>query len=614
MMWILGLFFALGVYAGALWIGWNLLGRPSSTDGRGDPMVSMWFGWFFQAMVILVLGWLGVFRVTVFSLFWGLPLAGIFLDRNAFYRWLQSVWTLLKGLLPQWGFVRVFCGASLLWVAASLFIRPFFFDTLFYGYGLPLSWLNRGGIHIETPDVFAFISVPPRMHYVWAMALGGDPQVAFSLFIAYAAGAVLLLRMLHAMELAREWREIGLLIYLGIPALWEILLLRKDDMFVVWGGVVLAYFLFHFLQHRVKGVEALWMVGLSSGMLLAVKQTGTPGYIAGVLLVCFFRYRPRRLWKILVLIFGIIIPLIPILIHSILGSGSVLTLVAPYLSDFPLYSTRWRQIYQDSSTFWQTPMRDWGKFLSWGIQRFYVPRGWHFAGFLGFMVLFFTPVALVAETSAGFGLSIPVLTGFLGYLVTNQLPRFTLSFLPLIIILIIRFAARWVTDRRFLTLVSVAFLIHIFIYLDHPVTGTAIRALGPLHIRTKGPELLPSAVILGQWINANLDSKRDRVLYVGEMRYYPCRIPFVFWDPYFRHPLEVVSAKVPPETRWDQWVKKHGITFIVYTPSEARRLFEWSEQMHRRFERWLRSRGRIRVMLTRPGPLIYLIQLRVPNS
>lgn len=612
MPWVIGLVFSLGVHLGAIWLGWNLCGRPRRSENLWHPMVLMWFGWFIQAVILGLAGWSGLFRMLFFSLLWTIPLAGLVLDRSSFFPWFKSWLQPLFQISGSRRGVVFFTGIIAFWLSFPLTVRPFFYDTLFYAYGQALNWLNEGVIRIEQPDVFAFVAVPQRLHFAWSLAMGGDPQVAWSLFLWFLAGGSLLGAILEDAGFSSSARITGFLIYLTVPALWEILLLRKDDMAVVWGGAVLIY-LFSYLRKKSADLWQYFFFGLAGGILLTAKQTGTPALVVGAFLY-FLIGKKKWLSALGIIAMGASIPVMFYAVHNYLGSGSILTPLAPYLSSFDIASSRWRGLFDDTDALWRYPLNQWGSAIVWAIQRFYVPEGWHFAGFLGFVVLIFLPASLLINDPRLTPLTYLWLTAFAGFLLTTHLPRYSLSWLGVSIVLVTGLFESHKKIRRFYALLIIAFVLHLAIFINHPVTGSAVRQLGWLRWGRTTLPLVPSALVLNEWINTHLDPAHDRILYVGETRFYPCRIPFVFWDPYFRHPLERLKADEEPEELWDRWVLSHHITHIVYTPSEARRLFEWPETIHRRFEKWLNARTRVIARVRQPGPPSFLLVLTLQAS
>ena len=66
---------AILVFAGGIWLGWFLVGRPSQHRPTRDLLVCAWIGWYAQAMLVLTLGWLGLLSPIWLGLLLLVPIA-----------------------------------------------------------------------------------------------------------------------------------------------------------------------------------------------------------------------------------------------------------------------------------------------------------------------------------------------------------------------------------------------------------------------------------------------------------------------------------------------------------------------------------------------------------
>ena len=100
-MLVLGAVMAGLAWLGASWIGWRLAARPAASDA--DPIVLAWFGWFAQALVLLVTGCLGLVGPVSAALLLALPLLGLLADRGSFLAWLKAAWAPYVALIRGGG-------------------------------------------------------------------------------------------------------------------------------------------------------------------------------------------------------------------------------------------------------------------------------------------------------------------------------------------------------------------------------------------------------------------------------------------------------------------------------------------------------------------------------
>lgn len=611
MSFVIAAFLNVLIWTGAAWLGWNLHGRPSSSEGRGDILASMWSGWILQAVFLLISGWFGFLNKTILFMLLLLPIGILFVDYARFSCWLIEALRPYRNLCQGSSFMRSLAAGLFLWIIYQATVSVFFYDTLFYGYGLPSLWLAEGRITPSSPDVFAFVAVPVRMHFMWGLALNGDTLVCLLnltifLFAALSVGRILF----DIIKLPVPWPLIGICIVLSIPALWEDFLLRKDDLPVLWGSAVLCYLYFHFLNNLNPSPYSTWVLGLSMGSVLAAKQTGTPGFIFALGILGMF-HRPsgnfRKIRFVLICGLALLIGLTPWIIHTWIGAGNPLAPLHPPWSHYDIPSQRWKNIYVDSDALFQAKKLSVEQALFLPLLNFYNPKGWSAAGFMGFLILFGLPLAFFSS------MRLPFRTlwflGFASFLFTFRLPRFSFFLLPLAVAIIVNYLARWVSIRRCGFLLFALSLLHVAIYLRHPVTGTALLSHGLIRVNPY-PDitLYPPSIDVCRFANENLNRNRDRILFVGETQYYPCTIPFYFWNPYFMHPLEKVPSGQAPESWWRNWIEQEHFTYIVYTPTELRRLIPWSEKQITSFEIWLRQNTRMIYYKERGPAITYLLQ------
>jgi len=99
-------------------------------------------------------------------------------------------------------------------------------------------------------------------------------------------------------------------------------------------------------------------------------------------------------------------------------------------------------------------------------------------------------------------------------------------------------------------------------------------------------------------------------MFIGEYRYFPCRIPYLYVSPFFRHPMERLAGCSPPEVCWDRLVARERITHIIVTPRNIAPSYELSPRLRARLWQWLMTRGKILARAEGTLGPTYLIELR----
>lgn len=591
--------------AGGVWVGWLTLGRPTAHPPSRDVFVAAWIGWYIQGLAVLLAGWLGLLSPVWLALVLLIPAGGAFLDREAFGTWLGRARADYRRILTAPAWAWILAGAVGGWFALQLSAPPFHYDLLTYGFGQPLHWLSEGRIGPVGPDMYAYEAVPSRMHFLLALGLAGAPMASFSLLLWTLAGALLVARVIAELAHGPErespagtahapWPLLAASALLMTPAVWDLLLLRKDDLSAIWGGAALL--LLHVGLRHARRLEPADIIGLAlaSAATLAAKPAVTAAYTLALLaLTCRRSGGPR--WAVSGALVGALAAaaLVPIAIHSWLGLGHVLAPALPYLSRYEIASTRWSAAIADAYPF-QPQSLD--RLLPYALRefgRFFNPTRWNFGDNLGLVVLIGLPPALLFTRWRQ--LALLWLAGIAGWFLTFHWPRFSLVLLPLEIVLVLELLRRTRLPAFVAGVLAVAACLHGLFYAGLTVTGARVfrPALRAAFAGGPAPGFVPPSVKVCEQINANLDPQAHRLLFVGETRTYPCAVPYDFWNAHFRHPFERVRHGVAPEVTWDRHIAERGITHIVYSPEVARRRMEWSPAMHLRFERWLGERGRV---------------------
>jgi len=604
---------ALLVYVGGIWLGWLVLGRPREHGPQRDLLVAGWAGWYVQATAVLALGWLGLLAPTWLALAVLLPVGLALVDRQAFGPWIRGAIRDYRDALrgPWWAGLAA--ALALIWLALQLTAPPFHYDVLTYGFGQPMHWLAEGRIAPLGPDAYAYEAVPSRMHFLLGLGLFGERMVGLSLLLWTISGALLLARALHLSRPSATGWPLMLATALALtPGLWDLLLLRKDDLAVLWGGAALLVLFLGWSGLRpTRGESALLVVAAAA--TLAAKPGVTAGFVAAATIGAWWRADlagRARAWLLGALAAGGFVALLPVAVHTWLGLGHPLAAAAPYLGRYPIASTRWYTALADAFPWEAQPLTRWLPYTLGELARFYDPSRWNFGDNFGLLVLIGLPVALLARRRP------PVawiwLAGMLGWYLTFHWPRFTLVLLPLELFLIGDLLRRYVPPRLMLGLLCVVAAVHVWFYTALTVTGSrifvpAVRvAFG---VAEESRDFVPSSVEICEEANRRLTAETDRILFLGETRCYPCRVPFDFWNAHFRHPFERLTRGESPEQHWDRHVAERGITHVVYSPQVARRHMEWSETMHLRLERWLQARGAVLARSSDHESTTFLIEL-----
>jgi hypothetical protein len=283
--------------------------------------------------------------------------------------------------------------------------------------------------------------------------------------------------------------------------------------------------------------------------------------------------------------------LAPLFVHAWLGLGHPLAPAFPHLSRYTLDSTRWQQALADAYPFDPPSLERFVPYTLSELGRFYDFRRWNFGDDLGLLVLLGLPLALLLCKRRG--LALIWLAGMAGWFFTFHWPRFALVLLPLEILLVVDLLRRALPPRAAVALVVAFGLGHAWFYTALTVTGSQVFRPALAHAFGADAPLafVPPSVSICEEANARLSPADHRILFVGETRCWPCRIPFDFWNAHFRHPFEQVVPGRPPEVAWERHLAERGITHVIYSPEVARKRMEWSPAMHERFERWLTSRS-----------------------
>lgn len=605
---------ALFVYLGGIWLGWLVLGRPREHGPRRDLLVAGWAGWYLQATIVLTLGWLGRLGPTWLALVVLVPLGLAVVDRQEFVSWARGAIRDYRDALraPWWvGLVAVL---GLGWLALQLLAPPFHYDLLTYGFGQPMHWLAEGRIAPLGPDAYAYEAVPARMHFLLGLGLFGERMVGLSLLLWTVSGALLLARALHLSRPgAGGWPLMLATALVLTPGVWDLLLLRKDDLAVLWGGGALLVLFLGWSGARPSRGECALLV-LTGAATLAAKPGVTAGLVAAATIGAVWRtdFAGRtRGWLLGTLAAGGLVALLPVAVHTWLGLGHPLAAVAPYLGRYPLASTRWYSALADAFPWEPQPLTRWLPYTLGELARFYDPSRWNFGDNFGLLVLIGLPLAVLTWRRP------PLiriwLAGMLGWYLTFHWPRFALALLPLTLFLIGDLLRRYVSPRLMLVLLCVVAALHVWFYSALTVTGSRIF-VPAVQAAFRGAggsrDFVPPSVEICEEANRRLAAGTHRMLFVGETRCYPCRVPFDYWNAHFRHPFERLTRGEAPEQRWDRHVAERGITHIVYSPQVARRHMEWSETMHLRLERWLQLRGTVLARSSDRESTTLLIELR----
>ncbi len=596
MLWLFAIVFLLIYYSWAFWLGNRLLRwwLREDPNGGGWRLVGWWIGWYIQALCGLGLGRGGWLSPAVLMGFVLGPIGLVVLDRRRFLRDIRVVGQAIHSLRPQtrWlvGLVFLFIG----WFSLTLAVKPFFYDTLFYHYGQPMYWLAHGKIIPTGLDTNAYLPMPTRMHLLIALGVIGDEFAGLMLW----ANFLLLIVMVgliadEVLHWETPWPHMAMLMLAASPMLWEELLYRLVDGSAVVGGAMLAY-----LAGRLRVQERITMghcivFAVASVVLLTVKPAVTVGYVLGCWLLAGAGRRqwwPSSLPIGVVIVFGVVfLGLVPWIWHAWTAAGHPLMAIKPYLGRWPVYSTRWEGLKHRQ--FHISGIADEIQDVRRFFHAFLFPEPGLPANRAGFLIIFGIPIALLQRGFREWKWLWAL--GLAGVYFTFRLPRYSMVLLPITVLIVLEFFKRHMTWRRVVKMVVFVFILDAAIFLYRPWTGLPLRYEFARRIGRSHTSVLPSSVPVCQWVNLNLDPVSTRILFVGETRYYPCQGRFRYWNPMFRHPMEILRHRPPPEKQWESVLLEGRFTHVIYTPAEARRLFEWPPRLHKRFEQWLYHRCRI---------------------
>ena len=592
--WIVGFILEFLIYFGALYLGWHLCGRGKKHAGGSavDPLICLFFGWYFQSLLIYGLGLAGLLAPYPLSLAIFIPLGLMVLDRAAFFPWLRSASAEFRTLFRGAGGLGWLVGLAAIWLAAPLAVPPFFYDTLFYHYGQPQFWLLQGRIRLPGPTLVGWIPMPTRMHNLWGLGLLGDPMAGLIGYFNILLAALTVGRIFQkALHWPPPWPILGVFAVLGTPMVWELLLYRMVDPTVVWAGAVLLHLaLSPDRRGNPDGSLHFMIFAMTAGMVLMSKPGVTLGYVLGC---CgLYRWRAHVPWKryarrwLYPGLFALVIPAMPWVFHAWFLGGSPFAALRPDLGTFPIATTRWRFALGHGFHFHDLA----GQFIRF-LAQCVSPDPRLYASHLGWFLLLGVPAGLFTLRSAW--LRLTWAAGFLGVFLTFQFPRFTAVLTALEWVLALSFCRRHLRLRKTVVLLLFVTVFQAYHLATARETGLPLRSAWQRFFLKDAPQVAPSSVLICRWANAHLEPSSTRILFIGESRYYPCRIPFNLWDPYFRHPLERLHHGRSPEAQWDHVIQSGRYTHLLYTPEETRRFFEWPESLITRMERWMLQRGRV---------------------
>ena len=553
---LIGVVGYLLVLVGSVWIGWLVMGRPTRHVGATDVLVAAFLGWYLQALAVLTLGWSGLLAPVWLGLLVLVPLGALVLERRSMGPWLRGAATDYGKLVrvPWWVLAPVV--AAIVWLALQLTAPPFHYDLLTYGFGQPGHWIAEGRIAPIGPDMYAYEAVPSRMHFVLGLGLFGAEMASAGVLLWVIAAGLLVARAVGTESATggsrTPWPMLALLALAITPAVWDLVLLRKDDPSALWGGAVLLLLYLGLSRSETFTRGHVATLAVAAAATFAAKPGVTAGYVGAILGLLWLsrRANPRAFWRTGIAI-GLLVfaTLAPIAIHTWLGLGHPLAAAFPHLSRYEIESTRWQQAMADAYPFEPQPPSRIVPYAAAEFGRFYDFRRWNFGDNLGLLVLLGLPVALVASRRRS--LALIWVAGIAGWFFTFHWPRFALVLLPLEILLIVELARRALSQRIALALIVAVGLAHAWFYTALTVTGSAV--FRPAVIAAFGGDaeldFVPSSVSICEEANVRLSPTEHRILFVGETRAWPCRIPFDFWNAHFRHPFERVEPGRPPRGR-----------------------------------------------------------------
>lgn len=492
---------------------------------------------------------------------------------------------------------------------------PFILDSLYYHYGLPEYWILNQKV-VPVFDPFALTPLPTRTAFLFGLSVGGHYAPAWMVFMNLILTALMLGHFLAGkLRLQPPWPLMGIIAFLLTPAVIDFQLLHMIDASVLWSASVLVYLFLNDEKsnsHR-RAVDLL--VGILGGIMVTTKIGTTFAFAVATLTLYLFRHRP--LWnsslfkRILIVGCGFMLPIIPWVLWATWAGGHPLAFALPYLGNAEIRSTRWFDTIHQASFSFQVRNRPLFQDFFHHLRQFFYPSLPlnKIGGQSGMFVAFLLPVALL--TTEHKTLRNLWCLGFLSWYLTFRLTRFSLYLLVIEIAVITLWFSRWSKPRSAIIVLLVTGALNFAIFLSEPVRmaaslDTVNEWVGYNVIPTKKGRYIPPTPFMCEIINRNLNPQKHRLLFVGDYRYYPCQIPFVYVSYFFRHPLEALDAGKSPEQHWENVLNELHITHLVYSPQGARRWFAWPESIHLRFERWLDKRLRL---ISRVHNRVYQIDL-----
>ncbi len=586
-----GLGTAFATLVAAIWVGWAIAaGRRDSEIGLG---VAAWIGWYVSALTVLALGWAGFLTRSALWLPLLVAAAGLWLTRRSFAGWLVREWARLRAVLggPRW--LLVATAGLVLWLGLQLAVPIFQYDTITYGFGEPLRWLGDQAIRATGPDIYGFVAVPARMQATWALGLAGPPAASFQLLLWTLLAALLAAQCSELLGLAAPWPLLTAAAVLITPGVWDLLLARKDDLVVLWGGAALLALALGVRRRRRLDLRQAAVIGVAAAALLTMKPAATAAYVLALLVAVVLwqdgeASAPRGV-ATAVMAAAAVVGLLPVVAHTWAALGSPLAPALPYLGRFPLTSTRWHVAFASAYPWHPGGLTGQLHQLADTVVRFFDPRRWNFGDNLGIVLLVGVPAALLQRRWPALGAI--WLTFAVGFFLTFHRPRFGMVAVALGAVLVVGLLERLLGPGRASAVLTAALAVHLAFYVVTAPGGALRLALGDHSVT--GLEIEPSSVLLARWVNRHLDPERDRVLFIGEPRTFPCRVPFEAPSAPFRSEIERIPRGETPESHWDRVLFDSGATHMVYSPQVARAQLELSPRLLERLEKWIASRGRV---------------------
>ncbi len=610
--WGYSFFLVVIVLVGAYWIGWNITGRNRYQEAfYTHPLILIWIGIYIQGLVLLFLGYFKAYDVRVLAFFLFLPLLGCYFQRKECVEWWRSARCRTK---IRWSTVVM----DVLWFIipfSVFFLFPFFYDTLHYHYAHPIYWLLNKGIVPLGPSIKGATPLIPRLHYLLGFGLSDWTYPA----ILYMCIGFLFILTVRALGDELGWgkteKRWSHLLVLTAPAFWQQSFFRGDDLFVAWAGAIFLLMLMRVWKKAQLTSREAFFFGLIGGFCAFVKYGGLTLWVV-VAFVHFFMFssfykQEKAMWFKSGLITGI--PFFGIVLvwlgHAWYMGGHPFYFLAPFLGRYSLHSTRWQ------AEFIRTLAEGQGFFadLIHQVHSFFQGGIFGLEGFYGVLIL-------VGVLPGLFLREVPVLIKIwwietaLAYELTLRLPRYAFFMLGINVVLTV-FTLQKIPWKKSVTfLIYIVGFLHIVLFFTNPWTRPVIRNAFE-YVFAGQPNRISFIASTKACVYLNSLNPSDmKVLFVGETRYFPCRVPFIFWDPYYKNPIEHVHHGQSPEVFWTTYVKKEGVTHIVYTPGEAYRLFEWPASMHRRWQQWLQKHTRLIYRARDTAKVTYVFEIHFPDS